>query len=153
MNMPQLTPGHARFEYFAGTWQGPENMRPSRWTPEGFTATGRNTGRVALNGFAMILDYQQEKDGVVTFTGHGVLTYDPHTDTYQMTWFDCLGTAPEFYVGTFAGKVLTLASDRQGFRSRLTYDFSRPGRWLGRMETSPDGANWDLMFDAVYTKI
>ena len=91
MSMSELTPGHAQFKKFVGAWVGTENMLPSHWDAAGFVAEGRNTGRLALGGFAMINDYEQRRDGKVTFTGHGVLTYDPDRDQYQMTWFDFSG--------------------------------------------------------------
>jgi hypothetical protein len=153
MSMPEPTPGHKKLEYFAGTWQGPETMHPSHWDPAGFVAIGRNIGRVALNGFALIFDYEQERDGVVAFTGHGVTTYDPDQDQYQMTWFDCMGTPPETFTGRFEGEVLTLLSQRGQMQSRMTYDFSDPEQWVGKMEMSADGESWNLMFDGVYIRV
>ncbi len=152
MSRPQPTPGHAKLALFVGTWTGTENMYPSHWDPEGFVAEGCNTGRLALNGFALINEYEQRRDGEVTFTGHGVLTYDPRTDQYQMTWFDCLGTAPEMFVGKFEGEVLTLLSDRGEAQARLTYDFRQAGRWLGRMEMSTDGKFWNTLFESEYER-
>jgi len=152
MHTPEPTPGHQKLELFAGTWQGPEDMHPSHWDPAGFKATGRNTGRLALNGFALINEYEQERDGEVAFTGHGVMTYDAEKNLYQMIWFDCLGTAPETYSGRFEGEVLTLMSQRGRMQSRLTYDFSDAGQWVGQMEMSTDGESWNTMFDAVYIK-
>ena len=67
-------------------------LRP--WDPQGGKATGRIRSRVALSGFALINDYEQERDGKVTFTGHGVFTFDPKEDLYTLTWFDCHGRAP-----------------------------------------------------------
>ena len=76
MGMPKLTPGHARFEKFVGDWTGTENMLPSHWDPDGLVAGGRNACRLSLNGFAIMNVYEQRRGGEVTFTGHGVLTYD-----------------------------------------------------------------------------
>ena len=74
-------------------------MEPSPWDPKGGAALGRITGRMALNGFALIFDYEQERNGVVTFTGHGVYTYDPKEDLYTLSWFDCMGVPPEIFKG------------------------------------------------------
>jgi hypothetical protein len=152
MEMQKLTSGHLKLERFVGAWYGPEHMHPSHWDPVGFTAIGRNTGRLALRGFALINEYEQERDGQVTFTGHGVMTYDPANDIYQLTWFDCLGTAPEAFVGRFEEEVLTLTSRRGQVQSRLTYDFRTAGKWLGRMEMSDNGKTWRTMFEGVYTR-
>ena len=70
MEMPQPSAEHSRLERLAGDWEGEEIMHPSKWAPEGATAVGRLKNRLALNGFALISDYEQERDGVVTFTGH-----------------------------------------------------------------------------------
>lgn len=152
MTMPELAPGHENLKRFAGTWTGDETMHASQWCPEPFVAQGTNAGRLALNGFAAIIDYEQRKDGQVTFTGHGVLTYEPGTDEYRMTWFDCMGTGPETFRGRFTGGVLVTESSRGPIRSRLTYDFREDGRWLGRMEMSPDGEHWNTVFDADYRR-
>ena len=65
--------------------------------------------RVALNGFALINDYEQERDGKISFSGHGVFTYDPKEDSYMLVWVDCMGAPPEIFKGQFEGDVLKLA--------------------------------------------
>ena len=72
MEMPKPAPGHLKLERMAGSWEGEEKMPPSQWDPKGGVATGRSKSRVALSGFALITDYEQERDGIVTFSGHGV---------------------------------------------------------------------------------
>ncbi len=152
MTMPALTPGHENLKRFDGTWTGDEHMHASQWCPEPFTAQGTNTCRLALNGFGTIVDYEQRKDGQVTYTGHGVLSYDPEADACQMTWFDCMSNGPEIFRGRFDGDVLVLESRRGPMHSRLTYDFSEAGHWRGRMEMSPDGEHWNTMFEADYRR-
>jgi hypothetical protein len=61
MEMPKPTPGHLRLKKLEGHWEGEETMHPSQWDPKGGTATGRTQGRLALNGFALISDYDQER--------------------------------------------------------------------------------------------
>jgi len=74
--MPKPTSQHQKLEMLVGRWRGTETMHPSPWDPEGGTATGRNDIRLTLNGFALITEYEQERGGVITFQGHGVMTYD-----------------------------------------------------------------------------
>ena len=64
--------------------------------------------------FALINDYEQERDGKITFTGHGVFTYDPKADPYTLTWFDCMGVPPEVFKGRFDGDILKLAHGGPG---------------------------------------
>ena len=128
-------------------------MYPSQWDPKGGVAHGRNKHSLALGGFALISDYEQERDGAITFTGHGVFTYDPKEDRYSLHWFDCMGSPPEVFAGKFDGERLILAHGGPGMHARMTYDLSSPGAFKGMMEMSPDGKEWKVLFDAVYKRI
>ncbi|KPJ83171.1 MAG: hypothetical protein AMS18_17755 [Gemmatimonas sp. SG8_17] len=152
MDTPKPSAGHLLLEKLSGSWEGEETMHPSQWDPKGGVAVGRNKHRVSLGGFALLSDYEQERDGTITFTGHGVYTYDPNEDHYTLHWFDCMGSPPEVFVGGFEGDVLTLAHDGPGMHARMTYDLSTPGIMKGMMEMSPDGAEWKVLFEAVYKR-
>jgi hypothetical protein len=152
MDMPKPTDLHRKLEKMVGEWQGREVMHPSQWDPKGGTAIGRTRNRLDLNGFAVISDYQQERDGAITFTGHGVMTYEPGGDHYSLYWFDCMGSPPEIFKGHFEGDVLTLAHGGPGMHARMTYDLSGGRAMKTRMEMSPDGKNWKTLFDGTYEK-
>lgn len=108
MEMPKVGPAHARLLAFAGEWEGTENVEPSAWG-KGGPATGRTSFRADLDGFAVIQDYVQLKDSLVTFRGHGVFTVDPETQEVLWYWFDSMGFPPEEPArGRFEGDVLTL---------------------------------------------
>ncbi len=152
MEMPKPTPGHLRLEKLAGHWEGEEKMHPSQWDPKGGIAVGRTKSRLALNGFALISDYEQERDGVITFTGHGVLSFEPTKELYALHWFDCMGSPPEVFVGRFDGDILTVAHGGPGMHARQTYDLTDPQHMLRRMEMSQDGAIWNTLFDGRYKR-
>ncbi len=152
MDMPTPSDGHRLLKKLSGTWEGEETMYPSQWDPKGGVAIGRNEHKLSLGGFVLISDYQQERDGTITFTGHGVYTYAPNEDRYHLHWFDSMGSPPEIFVGGFDGDVLTLAHGGPGMHARMTYDLSTPGIMKGMMEMSPDGAAWKVFFDAVYKR-
>ncbi len=78
-------------------------MYPSPWDPKGGSAVGRIKSRLALNGFGLINDYEQERDGAVTFTEHGVFTFNPKEEVSTLTWFDCMGSPPEVFKGDSKG--------------------------------------------------
>jgi len=139
-------------EVLAGTWEGEETMHPSQWDPKGGTATGRTKYRLDLSGFALIGDYEQERNGKITFTGHGVTTYDPKRDLYVMHWFDCMGSPPEVFEGQFEGDQLILAHGGPGMHARMTYDLAAPGKLKSWMEMSPDGVDWKTLFESKYTR-
>ncbi|MBA3832129.1 MAG: DUF1579 family protein [Chthoniobacterales bacterium] len=148
MEMPKASAGHRKFERLTGQWEGEETMYPSPWDPQGGTAVGRIRSRLALNGFALINDYEQERNGAVTFTGHGVFTFNPNDEVYTLTWFDCMGSPPEVFKGDFEGDLLRLAHGGPGMHARLTYDLSAAGYLATSIEMSEDGAAWKRFFDA-----
>ncbi len=152
MDMPKPSPGHQLLERLAGSWVGTETMHPSQWDPTGGEAIGRNRHRMGLGGFALLADYEQERDGVITFTGHGVYTYDTGQNRYTLHWFDCMGSPPEVFTGELVGDILTLAHGGPGMHARMTYDLSTPGIMKGMMEMSPDGGEWKILFEATYTR-
>jgi len=150
MNMPKPSDGHLLLGKLAGSWEGEETMHPSQWDPKGGKAVGRNKNELSLGGFALLTDYEQARDGAITFTGHGVYTYDPKEDRYSLHWFDCMGSPPEVFVGGFEGDVLTLAHGGPGMHARMTYDLSTPGKMKAMMEMSQDGEEMKVLFEAVY---
>lgn len=152
MNMPTPSDGHLLLKMLSGSWQGEETMYPSQWDPKGGTAIGRNEHEISLGGFALLADYEQERDGAITFSGHGVYTYNPDEDRHYLHWFDSMGSPPEVFVGGFDGDVLTLGHGGPGMHARMTYDFSAPGIMKGKMEMSPDGAEWKVLFEAEYKR-
>ena len=152
MDMPRPTDHHLKLRHLVGEWEGIETMHPSQWAPQGGTATGRTNSRLALNGFAVISDYQQERSGVVTFEGHSVLTYDPKEGCYVLHWFDCMGSPPEVFKGAFDGNVLTVAHGGPGMHARLMHDLSEEGQMTSSMEMSLDGRNWQTLFDGSYER-
>ena len=153
MEMPKPSPGHVRLEKLAGRWEGEETMYPSQWDPKGGTAVGRTTSRVVLNGFALIGEYEQERNGVITFSGHSVFTFEPGEQLYSLHWFDCLGTAPEMFTGRFEGDILTVAHGGPGMHARMTYDLTDANHLAMKMEMSQDGTSWKTLFDGRYHRI
>jgi len=152
MEMPKPSAGHLRLEKLAGHWEGEEKMYPSQWSPQGSTAVGRTKNSMALSGFALIGDYEQEHNGVITFTGHAVYTFDPKQELYSLHWFDCMGSPPEVFTGKFDGDVLTLAHGGPGMHARMTYDLTDPEIMLSSMEMCPDGLDWKRLFEGRYRR-
>lgn len=152
MEMPKPTDAHRRFESMAGNWRGTETMHPSPWDPNGGTAEGHSSSRVALGGFAMIGDYKQIRDGKVNFQGHAVWTYDTKDQNYVMYWWDNAGSAVNIFRGNFDGDKLTLVCTDYSGNWRLTYDYSTPDTLKSKMEMSQDGQNWSPFFDGTYQR-
>ena len=66
---------HRKLAVFAGEWVGDETVFPSRWNAGG-PATSKVSARIDLNGFYLIQDTRQTRDGKESFATHGVFTYD-----------------------------------------------------------------------------
>jgi uncharacterized protein DUF1579 len=153
MEMPKLTDAHRQIERFAGNWSGTETLHPSPWMPQGGKATGRLNHRRALDGFAVIGDYEQERGGKITFSGHSVYLWNPAEKCVELHWYDSMGQPPEVFRGTFSGNTIELKSKNAQGWARMTYDFSSPARLGSKMEMSEDGKTWKTFFDAVYEKL
>lgn len=152
MDMPKPTADHQRLHKLAGIWKGTEMMYPSPWDPKGGEAEGVSRSRVALGGFAVIADYEQSRDGQVTFEGHSVTTWDAQANQVVLLWFDSMGQGAEEFRGTWDGDVLTVASKSPMGHARLTHDHSEPGVLSTTMEMSPDGEDWSSLFDGTYRR-
>jgi hypothetical protein len=153
MEMPKLTSEHRRLHVLAGDWEGEENLAPSPWGPGG-RATGRSTCRVDLDGFWIVQDYVEEKDGRVTFRGHGLFGYDIESQEYCWYWVDSMGFVPAGPSrGRWEGDTLQLHSKSPRGQGRYTYRFDGERSYTFRIENSFDGGqSFQLFMDGTYRK-
>jgi hypothetical protein len=150
---PKLTEEHRKLEKFAGTWTGEETIQPSPWDPKGGKAKSKQTARMDLDGFWVIIDYQQEREGKVSYRGHGVYGYDPNRKQYAMFWFDSIGmVGAEPAWGKWEGDTLTFESKSPMGWGRYTYKFKTDGSQEFRIDNSPDGKNWKPFLEGKYRK-
>ncbi len=148
--MPTPGPDHRRLHRLAGTWRGTETYPPSPWAAEGGSAQATTRFRVSTGGFAVVGDYEQTRDGLTTFEGHAVYTFDARAQQVVLSWWDSLDQGREEFRGSWQGDVLTLTSEGAMGLARLVYDYSSPGKLRSSMHTSPDGKAWTLMFEGSY---
>lgn len=153
MEMPKLTDAHKNLQRFAGKWSGQETIAPTPWDPKGGTAIGRVENKVAINGFAVLQDYEQERAGAVSFRGHGVFHYDAEKNAYVMTWFDSMGMPPSDYRGRYENGVMTLLNQGPQGHGRAIFDLSKENEYRFKMEVSQDGKQWFPFMDGHYKKI
>lgn len=152
MNMPSVTDAHRKLERLAGNWIGEEKVHPSPFDPKGGPATGRVSNRRALDGFAVVQDYEQERGGKTNFRGHGVFRFDAMQNAYFMHWFDSMGFPPGEYRGQFEGDVLTLTCENPQHKSRAIFNLQQSDKYTFKMEVSPDGTAWYPFMEGTYTK-
>jgi hypothetical protein len=143
MDMPKPGAAHQKLSALIGDWTGDETLHPSPWDPAGGPAEARVTNRWVADGFAVVQEYEQIRNGEVTFRGHGVFWYDPERDEYVMHWWDSMGSPANEYRGRLEGNRLTLGAPMpQGGQSRTSWLITDPDAHDFLMEVSPDGENW-----------
>jgi len=153
MEPPRPGPEHARLSFLAGTWSVTERLHPSPWDAEGGTAEATLAARVALDGFAVVQEYEQRRGGRVSYRGHGVLTWDAREGCYLMYWFDTLGQPPAAPArGRFDGGRLVFEQPSPVGHARYTYDPVRDGEFAFRVEHSHDGREWKPFVEARYVR-
>lgn len=153
MEMPKTTAEHEKLTRLAGAWIGEDTIHPTPWDPKGGQARGRMDARLALGGFYLILDWEQERNGRVSFQGHGVLGWDPRGKCYTLHWFDSSGIehgAPAF--GAWEGEVLTLTHETNHMgSSRQVYEVG-DREYRFSLQSSPDGRTWSTFMDSAYRR-
>jgi hypothetical protein len=139
MEMPKLTDEHHRLHAFVGEWVGEEQLSPSPWGPGG-PAVGRSVCRLALDGFHVLQDYVEEKDGKTTFKGHGVFGYDTETREFCWYWFDSMGFVPDGPArGKWEGDTMTLIKVTPRGHGRYVYRWTDERTYHFSIENSFDG--------------
>jgi hypothetical protein len=146
-------PEHARLAAFAGEWNGEEMVYPSRWTAGG-PATSRTVARMDLNGFYLIQDGVQMRDGKEIFATHGIFTYDRDDRTYKLFWYDSLGyTPPSPASGGWVGTTLTLVRGSLRGNARHVYEIIDDNSYSLKIQFSPDAEGWADVLTGVYRRI
>ncbi|WP_439401939.1 DUF1579 family protein [Bradyrhizobium sp. DASA03068] len=146
-------PEHARLAAFAGEWDGEEMVFPSRWNAGG-PATSHVVARMDLNGFYLIQDSVQMRDGKQIFATHGIFTFDRDDRTYKLFWYDSLGyTPPSPASGGWVGKTLTLVRGSLRGNARHVYEIINEDSYSLKIQFSPDAEGWSDVLTGVYRRI
>ena len=151
--MPQPTEEHQKLHILAGDWEGDEETAPSPWGPGG-PAKGRSNIRVAVDGFFLVQDYVEVKDGKTVFRGHGIFGWDAQQQTYTWYWCDSMGQVPsQPSRGRWQGDTLVFESSSQQAQGRYTYRFEGESTYHFKLENSFDGGqNWLTFMSGTYRK-
>jgi hypothetical protein len=154
MEMPTVGNEQQRLnELFYGTWRGEETLYPSDWDPRGGTAFGTWVVQPSLDGFCLLVDYSEERDGKVVYRGHGIHTWDPEGGTFLSYWFDNLGGPPQhaLHAKLEGNRYWYQSEGPQGWQ-RMTYEWR--DRWFEfRIDASSDGrTSWYPVHEGRYTR-
>lgn len=152
--MPQLTDQHRQLHALAGRWRGEETMYPMPWSPGG-QAQGRYEMRVDIDGFFVIQDYVQEREGQVSYRGHGIFGWDEPQQTYTWYWVDAMGFVPPAPArGHFADGVFSFESPpAPGMRARYRFSLiDADNIGFSMQHSTDDGVSWSTFMDGRYQR-
>src|SRR3979411_3532030 len=131
---------HRKLAAFAGEWNGEEVWYPSLWNAGG-PATSRVIARIDLNGFYLIQDTRQMRDGKESFATHGVFTYDREDRLYKLFWHDSLGYYPPSPAsGGWSNKTLILVRGSLRGNARHVYEGIDDNSHTSKRQVSPGAA-------------
>lgn len=151
--LPQPGDEHKRLHRMAGSWVSQDTLHPSPWDPVGGPANGRSEARVALDGFCVVTDYEQERDGKVSYRGHGVYGFDAGQGRPYMQWFDNMTpSAAQPVWGTWDGDVLTFQMQGPRGHHRYVYKFKNADEYAFELGMSPDGKTWQTFMDGRFRR-
>ncbi|MEP7028320.1 MAG: DUF1579 family protein [Candidatus Eisenbacteria bacterium] len=153
METPRPGTEHEKLQVMVGQWTGEELIHPSPMDPVGGAANARVNNRLALSGFIVVQDYEQERAGVVNFRGHAVISYDAARKTHVMDWWDSFGMGRAAFEGGFEGSKLVLTARSPMGVSRATYDFPGDDQYSFVLEVSIDGKTWAPFLEGKYTRL
>ena len=150
---PTALAEHHKLAVLAGEWSGEEMVYPSRWTSGG-PAISKVSARMALNGFYLIQDSVQMRDGEVIFATHGVFTYDREDRRYKLFWHDSLGYyAPAPASGGWTGEVLMLVRGSLRGNARHLYEIIDDNSYRMKIQFSPDSEGWNDVLTGIYKRV
>jgi hypothetical protein len=153
MQMPTVSKEMLRLtELFQGTWRGDETLYPSEWDPNGGPATGLWTVRAGVDGFCLLVDYEESRDGKVNYRGHGVHAWDVRDACFYVYWFDNIGMMPKAaQKATFEGDTYSYGEVSPFGHTRMTYRW-KDGKLSFTIERSKDGTTWAPMHEGTYRR-
>ena len=150
-----MSPTHENTDLRAlvGEWSGVETIAASKWGPGG-EARAICTYRLALDGKALLHDYQAERDGKPWLSAHAVFAFDAQNDACSLFWFDSLGFIPaEGAAGAHAGDVIEFVRISPRGKTRHSYRLIDADHHRMTLHSSfDDGASWVLVMEGVYTR-
>ncbi len=152
MEKPIPSQEHEQLQAFVGEWQGEEEWHPSPIHPEGSKALARVSAHRALDGFALIQDYQHIKDDAVIFQGHSIVRWDKEKSLYFLYHFDSNGGEAHVYKGSFQNGVYTLIGKGVSGMARNILEPGTQGYTL-HYDITPDGEHWTPLLTCRYRPV
>ena len=144
---------HRKLAAFAGEWAARRWSIP-RAGPQAVRRRATSSARIDLNGFYLIQDARQMRDGKESFATHGVFTYDREDRLYKLFWHDSLGYYPPSPAsGGWSGKSLILVRGSLRGNARHVYEIVDDNSYSMKIQFSPDAEGWADVLTGVYRRI
>jgi hypothetical protein len=112
--------------------------------------------RVDMDGFFVIQDYVQQREGQITYRGHGIYSWDEQERNYTWYWVDSMGNVPpKPSRGQWQGQVLTFEQPDAGdHQDRYTLERVGGDRIRFKIENSGDsGKTWATFMEGEYRRV
>src|SRR5258708_5644322 len=143
---------HRKLAVFGGRGGGAGMVYPSGGNGGG-PATSHVVARIDLNGFYLIQDTRQTRDGRESFASHGLFTYDREDRLYKLFWHDSLGYYPPSPAsGGWSGKTLILVRGSLRGNARHVYEVIDDNSYSTKIQFSPDAEGWADVLTGVYRR-
>jgi hypothetical protein len=152
MELPRPGDQHRLLHRFSGTWEGSEETFGAPGAPPA-VSTGRTAFRVGMDGLNVIGDYEQIREGRVSYRGLSVFGVDGGTGEAVWFWFDSMGFVPQPSRGRWSGDRLVLQATYPQGVGRYTYELTSPDRYRFVLETSRDGGEFRTQMRGEYRKV
>jgi hypothetical protein len=119
MAMAKPSPEMKELRYLIGTWNTDEKFEASPMMPNGGSATGVNTVRSGPGGFSVLME-QRSKSAMGSFTGHGVMSWDPESKAYKFAWTDSMTPGMMLETGHLEGANVVFQGEVSMMGKRFT---------------------------------
>lgn len=152
--MSKLTASHHRLHQLAGVWHGDDQIINS-----GFNANYGNcqtvlTMRIALDGYIIIADAIQTRDGVEVYRTHRIFGWDERIQKYTLHHFDTDGlnfsTRAE---GDWIDSTLALIQSTPYGIMRQEFTFTSTNSYNFEVSLSDYGEDWLLLAQGTYQRV
>lgn len=141
---------HQRLASLSGTWTGEEWWHPGPLHPDGKKSRSRTTGRIELDGFALIQEYEHLDGEKVVYRSHSILRWDGAASEYVLHTYDSHGNHQEYRGGFDRGR-FTLEGAGPAGQARSTFEV-RDGSYILLYETLGDEGRWSPFMEATYKR-
>jgi hypothetical protein len=142
-----------RLSFLVGELTGPEQVHATPWAAAG-AGVGTVSGRLALDGKALVQEQTQERDGAVAFRAVNVFMTEPANGAVLLYSFDSAGFPPDPPArGNWQGADLVLERTTGRGASRTTYTPDADGYRWSKAFRAPDASGWSPVVEGRLTEV